>query len=154
MKVIILLPVFWQIVHIQAKWLPNCNTKISVDSQIQGCNSSGSLEQVKCSSLSYAFELINTVISKNSGRDNCTTITLTDSDVLNISLNISSSIFLQRSEMKAVNVYLHSSTELVSLSFNNANFIAIDGIDFVGYHSEAISFDTVVKVHITHSSFR
>ena len=70
---------------------------------------------------------------------------------------IHESVFLHNSGRERVKVNLIASIKPIFktfLSFQNATFVVISGVDFVSVESDPISFENVLYTQIIDSSFR
>lgn len=137
---------------------PQCNRVAVVDKTINRCeNSTLQIPQVSCPSLKDVFLLLrNSSSARSLERDNCTEISLKGGDhtVEGSVIGKNENIFLHSSGAGRVKVRLTSSVQPTSLSFCGAEFVAIDGIDFISFDSGTVSFDKVTYAQITNSSFR
>ena len=107
---------------------------------------------ITCSSLQEVLSLLSSVGSaKMKGRENCIEIILgeTDQVIQGVSLSLNESLVLNGGT-EEVTVLLATST----LSFAGADYVAIEGIQFISFDGAAVSFDNTTYIYIINSTFR
>ena len=154
------------LVTIQSSFIPlypQCEWLIIVDRTASyGCENYNSPHfQVTCNNLKDVFLFLRVSINTtNSEVQNCTEIVLKDGEHVIEGVKemvIHESVFLHNSGRERVKVNLIASIQpifKVFLSFQNATFVVISGVDFVSVESDPISFENVLYTQIIDSSFR
>ena len=107
---------------------------------------------ITCSSLQEVLSLLSSVGSaKMKGRENCIEIILGEADqvIQGVSLSLNESLVLNGGT-EEVTVLLATST----LSFAGADYVAIEGIQFISSDGAAVSFDNTTFIYIINSTFR
>jgi len=105
---------------------------------------------ISCSSLQEVLFLLNSTKEVRNNETGCTEIEIGEMDqVIQGSFSFNENLYLNGG-MDRVTVRLITG----SLSFAGANFVAIEGIEFISSNSSAISFDNTTYVNIFNSSFR